>query len=359
MIKQVLLLNGLAAAMIPLHHASAYGLRVMFFWTSRCRPEDLESCSTLDVLSAQVLLIVRQFDAFAVPAFLFVSGFYIALAGAGSGSSALWSTILARVKFLAIPFVVWTTIYFVVIERLPRSIDDILAPYYYVPVIIQLYLISPLLLRVLTQSKWVVLCLAVLAEIFVESPRYLSYLGVRNDILDALVWFTPQWFFVGHVLWFVLGAVISLSRTAFTRKVTRWRNWLVMLLVLSTVLVFAEYRATMYLSGQVWLGPTFRGISHILYTVLIIVTWLSLYDVRLPAEKLVAALASRSFGIYLVNQLPIYVAASVIYKRVWWILEFQPLYQFILIVAGLGVPLLLMEVVRRSFMRPTYRFVFG
>src|SRR5687768_155227 len=125
MIKQVLLLNGLAAAMVPLHHASAYGLRVMFFWTSRCRPEDLERCAPLDVLSAQALLIIRQLDVFAVPAFLFVSGFYVALTGAGSSPSKNWRMVLPRVKYLGIPFVIWMPMHFVVIERLPRSIDEV------------------------------------------------------------------------------------------------------------------------------------------------------------------------------------------------------------------------------------------
>ena len=64
--------------MVPLHHSTAYGLQAMFEWTNRYRDVAVPNFDQLGTLPYYVLMFARQFDAFGVPAFLFVSGFFIA-----------------------------------------------------------------------------------------------------------------------------------------------------------------------------------------------------------------------------------------------------------------------------------------
>ena len=64
--------------MIPIHHATAYGLQAMFMWTDRYRDVAVPNYDMLGSLSFYVTIIVRQLDVYSVPAFLFISGYFIA-----------------------------------------------------------------------------------------------------------------------------------------------------------------------------------------------------------------------------------------------------------------------------------------
>jgi hypothetical protein len=81
---------------------------------------------------------------------------------------------------------------------------------------------------------------------------------------------------------------------------------------------------------------------------------------KLPFTPQLTELGIKSLGIYLANSPAIFIVSAIIYHKIPWLLGQPFLYQGLLFLFGLGVPLLLMSIsIRLSVTRPGYRYVFG
>jgi peptidoglycan/LPS O-acetylase OafA/YrhL len=119
-----------------------------------------------------------------------------------------------------------------------------------------------------------------------------------------------------------------------------------------------EWEVLYHLSGQEWIGPTETLTDH-LYALFVILTFLSVDGIELPLSDKISSLSVKSYGIYLTHTLVLISAARIIYHVLPSILEYQILFQPILIVAGLGFPILLMNFVERTVARRYYVYIFG
>ena len=90
MTKRVFLLNGLAIVAVVCNHAASWGYTALFWWTDRYRPVTVPNYDQLGSLSYWAIVVVRQLTVFSLPAFLFVSGFFVAYASRGNRSSLTW-----------------------------------------------------------------------------------------------------------------------------------------------------------------------------------------------------------------------------------------------------------------------------
>lgn len=187
----------------------------------------------------------------------------------------------------------------------------------------------------------------------------MSFLGILPPELEAISALTPIWLFPGERFYFALGFVASLHLAHFRPALDRAKWYLVIGLVACLVLTIPEYELVEELAGREWLGPTFSGISRDLYAVAFILCFLAFERIRLPGSGNLSKLGSKSLGVFLVNTPAIYVIGGLLYHKAPWALGQQLIYQSILSVAGLSIPLLLMEAVRRSKFKWAYRYVFG
>ena len=159
MIRRLLILNGLAAIGAVIYHATGLGYVAMFWWVDRYLPMNSPDFSQLGNLSYYTLRLAEQVVMFSVPAFLFVSGFFIAFASSRNKDTVGWDVIGNRIKSLIIPYFLWT-ILFILLNFLQGeiySVSKILKqfllgqaspPYYFVPLLVQLYLLAPILVRI-------------------------------------------------------------------------------------------------------------------------------------------------------------------------------------------------------------------
>ena len=90
-----------------------------------------------------------------------------------------------------------------------------------------------------------------------------------------------------------------------------------------------------------------------------LLTFLAFEQVRLPLADKISFLGIRSYGIYLVHSPVLEYTSRVIYHLAPIVLSLPLLFQSVLWVAGLGVPLLLMAIVNRSPFRRFYSYLFG
>lgn len=359
MIRRLLVLNGLASTAVAFHHAAAYGFLALFNWTNAYRDVAVPNYDMLGTPAYYYLLAVRLLiGGYAIPAFLLVSGFYAAFAADSTGRMT-WTVILTRVKKFIPPFIIWTLVFFAMQRHVPRRLNDILRAYYYIPLIIQLYLLTPWL-GPLAKKHWKLFLLVTFFIQFVaEGAGYLRLLGVEAVWVQTAVTLTPIWFFPSRIFFFALGMVVGFQRKLFGQWLARQRYVLLAALVLFAVLSFVEYLWVDQYIGDRWLGPSFIGIFRTLYAVTFSFVLLGFVKAKLPLEKTLNKLGLMSLGIYLVNTPAIYVTSSLLYKFTPWVLGRQILYQPILTAAGLFIPILLIKLFNKAPLKRFSTVIFG
>lgn len=360
MIRRLLLLNGLAALAVPIHHASGYGFSAMFEWTDRYQQVTVPNYDQIGTLSYYIIILIQQLDYFALPAFMFVSGFFAAFAAVGSEPKLKWSIVKSRVINLLVPFAIWTIVFFILFtRRLPGSVDEILDRYYYIPLLMQFYLLAPFIVSLAKKRPKLVLIAAAVLELGRFTIRYLLDLHVSFPGQDVIIFLTPRWLFPMLFFWFALGLVIGFHRESVTQWLARVKWALLAAVIGLGVLTMVEYAIVARATGQEWMGPYFGGFSRQVYALAFILCFLAFDDLKIPFSAQLSDLGTKSLGIYLVHNRIMYFMAVFMYRQTPALLGNQLLYQLILIAVGLAGSLILMEVVKKSPTRPVYRYVFG
>jgi peptidoglycan/LPS O-acetylase OafA/YrhL len=306
---------------------------------------------------------------FSIPAFLFVSGYFIAFA-TGRKANVQWSIIGARIKSLLIPYILWTTLIMLGNYLLgdPFSIGRYLTnllfgraaqPYYYVPLLVQFYLLSPLVIIPLAKRNWKALLVgtAVLQAI-VYLARYPMYFGVSLPVADRIVQFTPGWFFPATIFYFSLGVVIGFNLKAFKAWLGRWKKLFLIGVPLFFVMALVEWELIFYFSPREWLPPATTFLDAF-YALSVVLAFVGYEKSKVPAAHALNDVGVKSYGIYL-SHAPVQEWVSRLsYHFLPWILGSQFLFIPLLIVTGLFIPILMMNVLNRTPARRYYQYIFG
>lgn len=356
--KRLLWLNGIAIIAVVLHHSAAFSLQAMFLWTDRYLDVSTPNYDQLGSPAYLIIMTFRLLLTFAGPAFFFISGYFIGISEKTSQSKANWQMLFARIKLLLIPFIIWTALRYILLRQIPTSLDAILTPYHWIPLLIQFYLISPLMVFVAKRNWRLLLITAAIAG---WSMTALAYMGlfVSDSARDfqALI---PNWIFLFNLpFWFPFGVVAGLYFMELKSAIVSYRWQLLFLTVFFAGLVLTEYVIVDRLVGPQWLGPGFGGFTKLPYSLLFLLTFIAFDKSAMPLARNIAQIGTQSLGIYLGNIPSVYVAAVLMYRFTPNLLGYHLVYFSILAVVGLGVPLLLMSLVRRSIFRHKYRLLFG
>lgn len=172
---------------------------------------------------------INRLARFAIPVFFTCSGTLLFLKGLDKGS--LKNFYLPKIKRLFIPYALFSVFATVFIsgnlvgfsDYLITPLKDILTgralpPYWFIPVLFQLYLIYPLIWYLLVVKRtapvkiFVVSFVFSLVSYFLFSPSWLNW----QDYLGGLIFFGPYLFF------FVLGIVLKPLFFARTEEVLQW-----------------------------------------------------------------------------------------------------------------------------------------
>lgn len=360
MTKRLLILNGLSILMIPVQHATAYGFRAMFGWAETNIPVTAASFDQLYSAPFYLYVVLRQLATFSVPAFLFISGFFVSFMARGKEGNVTLKMVLPRIKMLLIPFAIWTVIRYLLLRDFPKSVDDVLDPYHFIPILCQFYLLSPLLVP-LARNRWkLFLLLTALIHLSIQGLRYITDLGIDFPGQEFILSVTPRWMFYGQQpFWFPFGLVFGLHLKEFSEAINRHKGKLLAMSVLFALFAIGEYFLADYLNGEVWIGPTFSGFTKNIFIFAFILFMLAVEESAIPYPNTFSDLGAKSLGIYMANIPAIYVTAVILFRLMPWVLGFQILYFVVLFTAGLGGPLLLMWLVRNTRMRTSYRYLFG
>lgn len=371
MVRKLLLLNGISIIGVILFHSAGWGFVAMFSWAHRYLPVTSPNYDQLGSLSYYGLRSVEQLVVFVIPAFLFVSGFFVAFATGRNKSTIGWGTVRARIVKILIPYLIWSLVLIGVLYFLegiaysPGGYFEMLLlgktnpAYYYVPLLIQFYLLSPIIVY-LAKRNWLPLIIITgIIQLIVQLMNYPAILGLENPALQTFASLIPKWFFLSRLFWFTLGVVASLHVKELKTWLARYKwHFLITAIVLIPVGIL-EWELYMRLSGQLWADHR-ETLLDTIYTLVIIFAFLAFDEVSsIPLSKQINTLGGMSFGIYLVHSPIMEYTARAVYHLAPWILGYQGLLALIMIVLGLGIPVLMMYIVNKSPARRYYQYIFG
>lgn len=376
MIKRFLLLNGFAVIGVILNHAAGWGYTALFWWTDRYLPGvSLPDYSQLGGFSYYFLRLIEQLVAFSIAAFLVVSGFFMAFA-ARQQAKLSWSTVCSRILSLLWPYLFWSLVIFglgygqflldmggekplTAVQYGQRLLTGaVTSGYYYVPMLIQLFLLSPLLVWLARYNwKWLVGLTAVISV----TNQILLYLDNLGHVLpDGLMFWTQSWLFPGNIFWFSVGIVIGFNLQSFKAWVTRIKWVWPTTAVVTYLLCLIEWELIQKASNELFL-PTRITLLDSLYAAAIIFTVLAFEKAEPPQANTLRDWGSKSYGVYLLNSPILDVTARVVAIALPALLPHQIGFQPILWLVALGSSLLLMTAVGhpKSPVRPYYQYLFG
>ena len=369
MVKRLLILNGLAILGAVLYHATGWGFTAMFWWTDQYRAVTVPNFDQIGGAGYYFLRILEQLVSFSIPAFLFVSGYFVAVAAGRTQKTISWDVVRSRIFKLVIPFVLWSVLILIaqILQGTQYSVGSFLltivlgrtgAPFYFVPVLVQLYLVSPFLVPLARQHWKLLLLTTAILQSFVVIMRYALILPVDIPWLTPFLFLTRSFLLFGFVLWFSLGLVIGLHLEQFKSFFYRMRWTFLACVLIFFVLGVVEWEALLRLSGEDWIAARETIIDN-LYSFALLGVFIAFDRIPIPQSNRLSYLGAHSFGIYLVHSPVLEYSARAIYHFLPWLLANQFLLQPVLFAFGLGIPLLLMTLVNRSPLRKYYGHIFG
>jgi peptidoglycan/LPS O-acetylase OafA/YrhL len=202
------------------------------------------------------------------------------------------------------------------------------------------------------------LLITVIIEFAIRGLRYPYVLGLDIPVINQMVALTKTWFFPTRIFWFALGIVVGFNLQVFKTKLIRIKWGLLIAVVLLFVIGMIEWELLLRLSGQDWIAP-WETIIDGLYALAFLLAFLAFDNINIPFSEKVGELGSKSYGIYLIHSLVLLYTSKVVYQIAPKILEFQIIFQSLLILMGLGVPLALMAFVNKTTYRKYYKYIFG
>ncbi len=270
---------------------------------------------------------------------------------------------------LVIPYLLWSAFYL----GLDAALGSVYAPisyarriafggaaagFYYIPLLIQYYLLAPFMV-LLAQRRWKWLLIAALIlQLTAMFAIYLKELAPTGALTSALAWLTPAWFFPGLCLWFATGIVAGTHVAPFRAWIDRVHRIALIAIPVLLIAGMVEWEAVVRATPTPWAGQ-FRTLTDELFSGAIILAFLGGGALAPRVADALQKLGVRSFGIYLVHTLGIILAAKAISRLLPGLLPHQLLLQPLLFAAALITPLGLMWLVDHSPFRRYYRYLFG
>jgi fucose 4-O-acetylase-like acetyltransferase len=369
MYRRLSILSGIAITAVILNHAGGWGLVALIWWVHRYRPVEPPNYDGIGTLPYFLSDVIHLFTVFAVPAFLFISGFFIAYAARAGKTGLGWKSLRTRIVALLIPYLIWSA--YVIFQDLvlgePLTARQIIlrvlltganGGFFFIPVLITFYLLSPWLVE-LARRNWKALVIGAAAiQVIPIVFRYLRLAFGASPLLAALIAWTPDQLIIRWAIFFPLGIAAGLHMDAFKSWLSRHKKRILAALIASYVVMFIETELIFFLTPDHWRpGPS--SIFFVLYSLSFILAFLAFEQVAIPFARSFIQLGTRSYGLYLTHFIIMTIVAKLTYHLLPWLLAQQFLFQALMLAVGLAAPLLFMILVARSPLRRIYPYLFG
>lgn len=352
------------------HHAVHWILIAMFWWTDRYKATTPPDYDRLGSWEYYGLRMADQWWFLAVPAFLFVSGYFAASSASRQSGTLSWRVVSGRIKHLVPAYVLWSAVAMAAewTDGKMFAIGDILeklltgtaaAPFYYVPLIISLYILAPWLVVIAKRRPVALLLVTGSVQLIVAVARgyYLLSSGGQDGLPSPMAVVLNS-HLGAYSFWFVFGMVAGLHLTTTKSLLSRARTLLPIVVVVMHIAAFVEWEVLRRGAGREWISSGIT-VGDNLLAMSVLLAFLALEEVRVPYATLLERLGEKSYGVYLAHALVLEAIARGSYHAAPLLLGHTVAFGIVLIIGGVVVPLLLMSLVKASPLRRYYTYAFG
>jgi fucose 4-O-acetylase-like acetyltransferase len=370
MIRKLLALNGLAIAAVVCNHAALWVNIAMFWWTDSYRPVAVPNYDQVGSFAYYFVGAARKLTLFCIPAFLLVSGFFVAYTAQASQASLTWKAVRGRIVSLLVPYAIWSVMIFardylqgVRYNPLEYLWQLLLGEtYFYIPLLCQLYLFSPFLVRIARTRGRLLLLFSGLVQLGVIGlfycKAYGAFVGMETPIVDRAIALLPSSSFVRWIVFFVFGILSGLHLPQLKRGLARFKWGLLVATVLFALLAVVEAEVVFRLTKLDWWRSSPFTLPSCLYTVSFVLCFLA-FSQTIELPRHLDNIGRSSLGIYFTQYFFLEFIARAVHKSLPWLLAYQVAFLLILVILTVEGPLLLMGVVAKSPVRKYHRYVFG
>jgi fucose 4-O-acetylase-like acetyltransferase len=367
--KRLLILSGIAILAVVANHASHRGFVAMFWWTDRYLPVSVPNFDQMGSFAYYALVAQQKLALFSVPAFLFVSGAFIAYAARGTQSRLGWPMIWKRISNLLPPYLIWVAVYIltdILVIKTEYALQDLIlsvvtvsqSPYFFVPLLIVFFLLSPFLAPVAKNHWRWLLGAALLVQLVAMVRAYLRLFEVQGSWMQGMsLLFSNQ--FAEFIFFYSLGMISGFRLPDLKQGLYKFRWPLLVSTLVFAVLavveaewVFQTYEVDVWRSATLTL-PTF------LFILSFILAFFAFDHVEVPFSNFFYGLGVSTLAIYLIHKSILLVLPKLVYNFAPFILGYQVLYQPLLIATAIGIPVLMMNLTKRTPLSQVYRILYG
>jgi surface polysaccharide O-acyltransferase-like enzyme len=275
------------------------------------------------------LVAYRQLLNFAVPAFLFISGYWMSKKPVKSLED-YKAFLIKRLSRILIPYLLWSCFLFGYVALRTHDINvckiifhlltgGAAEPYYFIVVLAQLYVITPLLQHVNRKSYGLILML-ILNIASLSSPYILRL--YFNWPISFHAQAVP---FYSWIIFYEIGLLVG-NREDEKLLSKNTRRFILPAVLISMLIVEMEAMILLFGYDDLVFARSAIKYSSFLYSVCVILGFLLLRERFNYWPKVLVTIGKYSFGIYLIHSIVLAMVFKVA-QKINIIYSFQPLYQ--------------------------------
>jgi peptidoglycan/LPS O-acetylase OafA/YrhL len=366
--RKLLILNFIAIVGTVFHHSVHWLLTDVLFWWPEKFGIILDLETTMGKLGFALFRALDAIAIVAVPIFVFITGYTVTKVISNQTTlKKNYSIVLGRLKHIIIPYLIWSVI--LIGFRFWRgesfSLEQIwimlfrgraAQEYYYIPILVQMYLLAPVLVRLTRKYMWLSLVVIVTINLIARTPFYLFQLTDATRVWWLAIFI--DWQAPTYLIWFVCGLIFGFHMNIIYAWIIGHRKLLYGLTLIFLLLVTIEVSWFANLVGKPWVYSNMLLSSQI-FGVLLTASLISLDLSKLPYQKTLLRFGVQSFGIYLMHSMILMVSAKTIFHVLPSLLRQPVLFQVVLVILGVSVPLIVMKLVDLTPIKRYSALLFG
>jgi len=309
------------------------------------------------------LFVYFQLLEFAVPAFLFISGYWLSKKPVNSLED---YTVFLTKRFsrVFIPYLFWSCLLlgYDAVNKSAIGIHETVYKlltggasmgYFFIIMIAQLYMLTPLLQYI--NRKRYGLILIVIINVLSLLALYLSRLFHVIGHLPASL------FFYSWIIFFQMGLWVGMQDDRLNNKAISFRGMRPLILpALAICFLISVLEGmvllTKYDNLNFAISPT--KYSSVLFSVCVILGFLYVREYLVHSPKFLVTLGNYSFGIYLIHMIILEPVAGLL-QRSDIVYSLQPLYQLLLVFVTMSICVLVISISRRLLPKFFYSKILG
>ncbi|MCH5138686.1 acyltransferase, partial [Clostridiaceae bacterium UIB06] len=252
----------------------------------------------------KIAIIINQLSRFSVPAFILISGMGLTLSN--KKELGYFAFVGRRFSRIVPQYILWCLIYIYLTTKnfQPYSVvhdvvyGKVFYHFYYVPLIIEFYLIYPFIYKFIGK-RW-----GLLASFFVTLGIliYSHYYVMPED----MKWFLERKNLLDWIFYFSLGVFIGENLDMFLAKVRKYRRIIYILLFISVYVMLKDSFTSTRISNDIDYATTFLRPTVFMYSIFLLLSIFSIQWKEGTFMKPISYIAKNSYSIYLSHAIILY-----------------------------------------------------